>query len=172
MRPTFPTYEQVKALDTLYEHTITEDWLDQNGHVNIQYYQTLYDLSGHSMLERLGIDESYFSEQKRGLFDLEHHVFYLSELHVGDRVAVHGIFLSRNHKRMHGMVFITNLTKQVLACTLEFTCSSANLETRRKQRISRKHCGSSGHHDRRRQRDRLGCPNLRHHVSLVQACFL
>ncbi len=131
MRPEFPSFEQVQALDSLYEHTITEDWLDQNGHVNIQYYQTLYDLSGWSMLERLGIDESYFTVQKRGLFDLEHHVFYLSELSVGDRVSVHGLFLDRNNKRMHGMVFITNLSKKVLACTLEFMASGANLETRR-----------------------------------------
>ena len=131
MRPTFPTVEQVLELEKLSEHTIPEDWQDMNGHVNIQYYQTLYDMGGWAMFSQLGIDESYFSERKLGLFDLEHHLYYLSELHVGDVVSLHGRFLARNHKRLQGIVFIVNESKGVLACTLEFVSTGANLGTRR-----------------------------------------
>jgi len=46
MRPTSPTVEQALELEKNLEHTIPENWQDQNGYVNIQYYQTLYDLSG------------------------------------------------------------------------------------------------------------------------------
>ena len=131
MRPTFPTFEQVLELEKLSKHTIPEDWQDMNGHVNIQYYQTLYDMGGWAMFKQLGIDESYFSERRLGLFDLEHHLYYLSELHVGDVVSLHGRFLARNHKRLQGIVFIVNESRGVLACTLEFVSTGANLGTRR-----------------------------------------
>ena len=52
MRPTFPTAKQVLELEKLLEHTIPENWQDQNGHVNIQHYQTLYDLSGWALFNQ------------------------------------------------------------------------------------------------------------------------
>jgi len=131
MRPTFPTVEQVLELEKLSEHTIPAEWQDQNGHVNIQYYQRLYDLGGWAMFKQLGVDESYFSERKLGLFDLEHHLYYLSELHVSDVVSMHGRFVAANQKRMQGIVFIVNTTRNVLSCTLEFVATGANLQTRR-----------------------------------------
>ena len=58
MRPTFPTVEQVLELEKILEHTIPENWQDQNGHVNIQHYQTLYDLSGWALFNQLGVDQN------------------------------------------------------------------------------------------------------------------
>ena len=42
MRKTFPSVAQVRELNILAEHTIPKEWEDQNGHVNVQHYQTLY----------------------------------------------------------------------------------------------------------------------------------
>ena len=131
MRPIFPTVEQVLELEKNLEYTIPENWQDQNGHVNIQHYQTLYDLSGWAMFNQIGVDQNYFSERKLGLFDLEHHLYYLSELHVGDVVSLHGRFLARNHKRLQGIIFIVNKSRNLLSCTLEFITTGANLQTRR-----------------------------------------
>jgi len=135
MRPVFPTIEQVLQLENLLERTIPENWQDQNGHVNIQYYQTLYDRSGWVMFNQLGVDQNYFSERKLGMFDLEHHIYYLSELHVGDTVSMHGRFVARNHKRVHGVIFIVNKSRRLLSCTLEFITTGANLQTRRTDRF-------------------------------------
>lgn len=131
MRPTFPTIEQVLELEKISKHTIPENWQDQNGHVNIQYYQKLYDLSGWGMFNQLGVDQTYFSERKLGLFDLEHHLYYLHELHVGDVVSLHCRYLAKNKKRMHGIVFIVNESRNQLSSTLEFIATGANLQTRR-----------------------------------------
>lgn len=127
----FPTVEQVCGLETLAEYTIPSDWQDENGHVNVKYYQFLYEIGGWPMLEPIGVDISYFTQRKRGIFDLEHHISYLRELHVGERVTMHGRFLARNAKRMHGMLFVVNADRNALACVLEFLSTGANLETRR-----------------------------------------
>jgi acyl-CoA thioester hydrolase len=131
MRKSFPSATQVRELDILAEHTIPKEWEDQNGHVNIQYYQTLYEIGGWPMLGRAGVDEAYFEERRLGIFDLEHHVYYLSELHVGERVTIHGRFIASNKKRIHGIVFIINADRDELSCTLEFVAISTNLTTRR-----------------------------------------
>lgn len=131
MPRTFPSPAQVRELEVLAEHTIPPEWEDQNGHVNIQYYQTLYEIGGWPMLGRAGVDEEYFKNRRLGIFDLEHHVYYLSELHVGELVTIHGRFLAKNRKRIHGMIFIVNADRNELACTLEFMATSANLSTRR-----------------------------------------
>ena len=131
MRPTFPTVEQVSQLPTLTNQSIPAEWEDYNGHVNIQFYMTLYERGGWPMVADFGLDDAYFSERRCGLFDLEHHVFYLAELHVGDEVSVHCRLVGQTPKRFHGVMFIVNRSRTELASTLEFTTSGANLDTRR-----------------------------------------
>lgn len=131
MRPTFPTVEQVQQLPCLLQATIPPEYEDLNGHMNIQHYLGLYDQAGMPFFASLGLDERYFKEQQRGIFDLEHHLFYLAEIHVGDTVAVYGRLLARSAKRLHGQWFIVNDTRQQLANTFEFISSHADLVARR-----------------------------------------
>ena len=125
------SYENVSLLPALLTRQIPPEWEDFNGHVNIQYYLALVEQSGWSMFEALGLDESYFRERRQGLFDLEHHLSYLSELHVGDQVTVHSRMLDRSEKRLHGMMFILNQSRRQLSCTLEYITSGADLDSRR-----------------------------------------
>ena len=67
----------------------------------------------------------------RGLFDLEHHIAYLAELHVGDQVSGHLRIVGRTVKRFHGVMFIVNHTRRQLASTLEFVSTAADLAARR-----------------------------------------
>ena len=131
MRVQFPTVEQVKQLPLLMQKIIPPEYEDQNGHVNIQHYLGLHDEAGWLFFATLGIDEDYFKVQRKGFFDLEHHLHYTAELHVGDVVAVHGRLLARTSKRMHGMWFIINETRNQLSNTFEFVTSHADLDARR-----------------------------------------
>lgn len=125
------TFENVLALPVLLKKQIPSEWEDFNGHVNIQYYLALVEQSGWPMFESLGLGESYFRERRQGLFDLEHHLRYLAELHVGDQVTVHSRMLDRSEKRLHGMMFILNQSRHQLSCTLEYITSGADLDSRR-----------------------------------------
>ena len=126
-----PSVDQVRELPALLEMTIPPAWQDLNGHVNVQHYLGIYDRSGWPLMEWLGIDESRFKVDRTGFFDLEHHVWYLAEMHVGDVVTAHTRFYGRSAKRFHGAMFIVNKTRGSLASVLEFVTTGANLETRR-----------------------------------------
>lgn len=110
---------------------IPPEWEDYNGHVNIQYYMALYEQGGWPMVSEMGMDEGYFRDRRCGLFDLEHHLFYLNEIHVGDEVSVHARLVDRTTKRFHGVMFIVNDTRDKLASTLEYVTSGADLDQRR-----------------------------------------
>ena len=99
--------------------------------MNIQHYLGIYDEAGMPFFSSFGLDDSYFRVDRKGIFDLEHHLHYLAEVHVGDTVAVYSRLLARTSKRLHGMWFIVNETRGQLSNTFEFVTSHADLEARR-----------------------------------------
>ena len=131
MRPAMPTPDNILDLPALITVTIPPEWEDMNGHVNVQHYLALYDQAGWPMLERLGIDPNYFLNERQGFFDLEHHVWYLAEMHIGDQVSAHVRVLARSEKRLHGLVFLVNVTRCQLSSVVEFVATGADLESRR-----------------------------------------
>ena len=126
-----PAVNAIRELPALASQVISERWEDQNGHINVGYYMALYNESGWPMLDLIGVDEPYFTERKMGLVDLDNHIRYLRELHVGDRVTAYGRFFGQDEKRMHGMVFIVNDATNVLASTIEFLSISMDLRKRK-----------------------------------------
>jgi len=131
MRPQMPTVGDVLELPALSTRLVPPGWEDLNGHVNIQHYMELYCEAGWPMLAVIGVNDDYFKERRNGFFDLEHHLFYLAEIHVGDKISVHSRLLDVSHKRFHGMMFVVNRSRQQLASTLEYVTSSADLMSRR-----------------------------------------
>ncbi len=150
--PPMPSIDQVRELPTLIELTIPPEWQDLNGHVNVQHYLDIYDQAGWPLMHWLGIDESRFKVDKTGFFDLEHHLWYLAEMHVGDVVTAHTRFYGFSTKRFHGALFIVNKTRGSLASVLEFVTTGANLETRRSAAlpddVARKAAGLIEEHSR------------------------
>lgn len=131
MRPQFPSVEQVTQLPLLMRQVIPPEYEDSNGHMNIRHYLGLYDEALWPFFATLGMDEAYFTEQRGGVFDLEHHIHYRAEVNIGDTVAVYGRGLARTAKRLHGMCFMVNETHQQLANTFEYVTSHADLDARR-----------------------------------------
>jgi acyl-CoA thioester hydrolase len=133
-KPTIQSYPDTSAIRELPElasQVIPERWEDQNGHINVSFYMALYNDSGWPMLDLIGVDQEYFTGRKMGLVDLDNHIRYLKELHVGDRVTAYGRFFAQDEKRMHGMVFIVNDDTKVLASTIEFLSINIDLRERR-----------------------------------------
>jgi len=111
--------------------TVPPEWEDRNGHVNVQFYLTLYESGGYEVLKEVGVDEAFLQAHRYGLFDLEHHLNYRSEMLVGDRVSTYNRILHGHEKRFHGMYFIINDSRDELACTLEYVTAGVDLRTRR-----------------------------------------
>ena len=75
-------------------------WIDYNGHLNMAYYNVLFDRAVDEVFELLGCGADYV---KTGFstFTAEVHVRYLRELHAGDPVRVTFQLLDYDAKRMH-----------------------------------------------------------------------
>src|SRR5689334_19023002 len=112
MKPTIPSLEKVAALPFLYRSVIPPEYEDMNGHMNVRHYMTIFDEAGYPMIDLLGMPPSYHEEHGTGGFDLEHHLHYLNEVHIGDTIAVYLRFTGRSAKRMHYLMFMVNETRQ------------------------------------------------------------
>jgi acyl-CoA thioester hydrolase len=99
--------------------------------MNMRWYLALFDEAGDAMYPILGLTEDYFAASGMGGFDLEHHLWYLSEVRVGDAVTVRLRILARNSKLMHYMMFMENETRGVLSSMFECVHAHADLKTRR-----------------------------------------
>ena len=127
----FPTVSQVRELPLQHRYTVPADWRDRNGHVNVQYYLRLYDLGGYEILEGANVDVDFMAEHGFGLFDIEHHIKFRSEVLVGNEVSGYNRLLGLSEKRFHGMYFIVNDSQDRLACTVEYLSAGVDLGTRR-----------------------------------------
>ncbi len=126
-----PSVQQVRQLPLQLSINIPPEWEDHNGHVNVQFYLTLYEQGGYQILEDIGQKQAYFENAEFGMFDLQHHISYLAELRVGEPVSMYNRLLHMNAKRFHGMFFIVNDSQQKLACIIEYLTAGVDLTTRR-----------------------------------------
>src|SRR6266566_9558820 len=76
-------------------------WIDYNGHLNMAYYNVLFDRAVDEVLELLGCGAEYVKSRRQSCFTAEVHVRYLRELHAHDRVRVTFQLLGYDAKRMH-----------------------------------------------------------------------
>jgi acyl-CoA thioester hydrolase len=76
-------------------------WIDYNGHLNMAYYNVLFDRAVDEVLELLGCGAEYVRARRQSCFTAEVHVRYLRELHVDDPVRVTFQLLGYDAKRLH-----------------------------------------------------------------------
>jgi acyl-CoA thioester hydrolase len=76
-------------------------WIDYNGHLNMAYYNVLFDRAVDEVYELLGLGLDYVRTAKCSTFTAEVHVRYLRELLVGAPVRVRFQLLGFDAKRLH-----------------------------------------------------------------------
>ena len=76
-------------------------WIDYNGHLNMAYYNVLFDRAVDEAFELLGCGVDYVNSRRHSCFTAEVHVRYLRELRAGDPVRVTFQLLDYDSKRMH-----------------------------------------------------------------------
>ena len=80
---------------------IEPHWIDYNGHLNMAYYNVLFDRAVDEAMELLGCGADYVKSRRQSCFTAEVHVRYLRELHAGDPVRVTFQLLDYDAKRLH-----------------------------------------------------------------------
>ncbi|MBD3663626.1 thioesterase family protein [Sulfitobacter aestuariivivens] len=79
---------------------VRPDWIDFNGHLNMAYYNVLFDTAVDQLYPWIGFGPDY---QKTGCttYVAEFHVCYLRELHKNDEVYVTFQLVDFDTKRFH-----------------------------------------------------------------------
>lgn len=98
---------------------IEPTWIDYNGHLNMAYYNVLFDRGVDFVYDQLGIGVDYVRREGGSCFTMEIHVNYLSELTADDPVAVSFQLIDHDAKRLHFFQTMTNARTGELAATSE-----------------------------------------------------
>jgi acyl-CoA thioester hydrolase len=80
---------------------VEKQWIDYNGHLNMAYYNVLFDRAVDEAYELIGIGLDYLKTHKHSTFTAEAHVRYVREIHEGDPVRVTFQLLDFDAKRIH-----------------------------------------------------------------------
>ena len=127
---------------------IEPQWIDYNGHLNMAYYNVMFDRAIDQLWLQLGIGPTYMKERHGSTFTAECHVRYLREIHLGDPVQVSILLVDADEKRLHTFQELRHATEGWLSATSE-NMSVHNDMTARKTAISARYqrpnrCGNAG----------------------------
>jgi len=76
-------------------------WLDYNGHLNMAYYNVLFDKAVDHAFDLIGCGPGYLAARGMSFFTAETHVCYVGELKPDAMVAVSVQILDFDTKRLH-----------------------------------------------------------------------
>lgn len=110
---------------------VLADWVDYNGHLNMAYYNVLFDRALDSVFDEIGIGHAYLKETGNSTFTGEAHVTYIQELMQGDPVRVEYRIIDWDAKRIHSFEEMYHAEKGFLAATSEQMSLHVDLTTRR-----------------------------------------
>jgi acyl-CoA thioester hydrolase len=83
------------------EMSVEKEWIDYNGHMNMAYYNVLFDRGSDEAFDALGVGAAYARERRLTTYTAEIHVCYVRELHLADPVRVSFQLIDHDEKRLH-----------------------------------------------------------------------
>jgi acyl-CoA thioester hydrolase len=110
---------------------IEPQWIDYNGHLNMAYYNVMFDRAIDELWLKLGIGPGYRSERNGSTFTAECHVRYLREVHLGDPVQVSILLVGADEKRLHTFEELRHATEGWLSATSENISVHVDMAARR-----------------------------------------
>jgi len=98
---------------------VEPQWIDYNGHLNMAYYNVLFDRAVDEVYELLGIGAEYLKNHRHSTFTAEVHIRYVRELQEGDPVRVTFQLLDFDSKRFHYFEQLFHATEGWVSATSE-----------------------------------------------------
>lgn len=110
---------------------VESQWIDLNGHMNMAYYNLLFDEALDQLFNDIGVGWQYTQQGDGSCFTAEIHVTYLDELKDGDPVRISYQMLDWDQKRLHLFGRMYHATQNYLAATSEQMCIHVDMKSRR-----------------------------------------
>jgi acyl-CoA thioester hydrolase len=98
---------------------IEPQWIDYNGHLNMAYYNVLFDRAIDQLFAALGVGPDYLATRGNSTMTAECHVRYLREIGEADPVQVHIWLLAADEKRLHTFEELRHATEGWVSATSE-----------------------------------------------------
>jgi acyl-CoA thioester hydrolase len=118
-------------LPSYHRQTISADYMDKMGHMNVRYYMAVFDTATWRMFADFGLDDAYFRTTENGVFALKQFIQYLAEVRPRETVAVYTRLLGLTDKQLHFMHFMANQDTGGLAAIIESLITHADLKLRK-----------------------------------------
>jgi acyl-CoA thioester hydrolase len=106
-------------------------WIDYNGHLNMAYYNVLFDRAVDEAFALLGCGLDYVKTRKHSCFTAEAHVRYLRELQAEAPVRVTFQLLDYDSKRVHFFEQLLHAAEGWLSATSENMSLHVDMAARR-----------------------------------------
>ncbi len=114
----------------VFETRIKPEWIDYNGHMNVAYYLTVFDLAADAFNDLVGLGEAYRENTGNSLFALETRVTYQREVLVNDPVRITFQLIDLDEKRIHFFERMFHAEKDTLMATAEQLVTHVDLKRR------------------------------------------
>src|SRR6202022_1037660 len=98
---------------------IEPQWIDYNGHLNMAYYNVIFDRAIDELWLQLGIGPPYMKVRSGSTLTAGCHVRYLQEIHLGDPVQISILLLGADEKRLHTFEELRHASEGWLSATSE-----------------------------------------------------
>jgi acyl-CoA thioester hydrolase len=125
------TIAEIELLEETFKTTITSEYLDEYGHMNVKWYAQLWGWGASGFMNLRGMNFKKDAEIGIGYWVLRQVIDYKAEVLEGDTIAIYGRMVSRSDKCMHNMYWMVNETQGKIAATSEVLVGYADLEKRR-----------------------------------------
>ncbi len=106
-------------------------WIDYNGHLNVAYYNVLFDRAVDEVYELIGLGPSYLERTNHSTMVVEAHVRYVRELKLDDPVRVAIQLLDYDAKRIHLFEELRHATENWISATSENMTLSVDMTTKK-----------------------------------------
>ena len=78
---------------------VEPQWIDHNGHMNMAYYNVLFDRCADEAYALMGFGPDYIKTRGHSTFTAEFHICYVRELHLGAQVRCTFQLIAHDEKR-------------------------------------------------------------------------
>ncbi len=110
---------------------IEPQWIDYNGHLNMAYYNVLFDRAVDEAFALIGLGPEYAQERRASFFTAEHHILYQREIGRDDPVRVTLQLIDADEKRLHYVMEMRHATEGWVAALAESLALHVDLGSRR-----------------------------------------
>lgn len=123
--------DQIRQLDRNFHQTIPAAYMDENRHMNVQYYLRIVERGVSAIYRQVGMGDLYLRADVYGNYALEQHIRYFAEVLEGDLVSVYVRLLGLSLKRTYFMGFLVNETRAQLAASVEVIAMNVDMRSKR-----------------------------------------